>query len=173
MPVCVLSDMKNKDIFDTPQEVYVNGCLSCAWLGNWTKAFRESRTAHADDPRSGRLSILDRVQHIHAKVEYALYQSGSVMARDRDLSKIYVLEVRKKVFKLRKYSLDWVLRPFNDDQKAGKVERVASMLSIFEPLTAHACSWTLTEDKSWSYFSYNYEGKWALLRDSSMMKPKA
>jgi hypothetical protein len=48
----------------------------------------------------------------------------------------------------------------------------ASILSIFESLIAHARSWALTEDKSWFNFSYDYEGKWILVRDSSMTEPK-
>jgi hypothetical protein len=48
----------------------------------------------------------------------------------------------------------------------------ASMLGILEPLTAQARSWVLTEDDSWFYFSYDYERKWTLARDSSMTKPK-
>jgi hypothetical protein len=47
------------------------------------------------------------------------------------------------------------------------------MLSILESLIAHARFWVLTMDESWFYFSHDSEGKWALARDSSMMKPRA
>jgi hypothetical protein len=49
----------------------------------------------------------------------------------------------------------------------------ASMLSILEPLAAHARSWVLPGNESWFYFSYDYERKRAFGRDLSMMKPKA
>jgi hypothetical protein len=49
----------------------------------------------------------------------------------------------------------------------------ASMLSILEPLIVHARSWILTGDESWFDFSYDYEGKWTLARNSSMTKPRA
>jgi hypothetical protein len=47
------------------------------------------------------------------------------------------------------------------------------MLNILELLTVHARSWILTGNESWFYFSYAYEGKWVLARDSSMTKPNA
>jgi hypothetical protein len=46
----------------------------------------------------------------------------------------------KKVLKLKKYSLRYVQHTLNGDQKAAWAEIAASMLSIFEPLTAHAHS---------------------------------
>jgi hypothetical protein len=79
----------------------------------------------------------------------------------------------QNVLKLKKYSLRWVPHTLNDDKKAVRVEMAASMLSILEPLTAHVRSWVLAGDESWFYFSYDYEGKWALARDPSMTKPKA
>jgi hypothetical protein len=48
----------------------------------------------------------------------------------------------------------------------------ASMLSIPEPLTAHACFSGLTGDESWFDFSYEYECKGTLARDPSMTKPE-
>jgi hypothetical protein len=47
-----------------------------------------------------------------------------------------------------------------------------SMLSTLELLSAHVRSWAWTGNEFWSYFSYDYEDKWALARDSSMTKPK-
>jgi hypothetical protein len=95
------------------------------------------------------------------------------MTRDLCLSKTYVSEVLRKVLKLKKCSLRWVLHTLNDDQNASRVEMAVSMLSILESLTAHAHSWILTEDESWFYFSYDYKGKWSLAWDLSMTKPKA
>jgi hypothetical protein len=65
------------------------------------------------------------------------------------------------------------MHTLNGDEKAARVEMAASMLSILEPLTAHACSWVLAGDESWLYFTYDYECKWDLARDLSMTKPKA
>jgi hypothetical protein len=84
-----------------------------------------------------------------------------------------VLEALKKVLKLNKYSLRSTPHTLNDDQKIVKAEMTASMLSILEPFTDHARSWVLTGDESWFYFPCDYEGKWALARDSSMTKPEA
>jgi hypothetical protein len=136
--------MKNKDIFDKLQEPYGEGCLSYVWACKWAKAFREGRTSLANNARSGRPPIPDGVEHIRAKVECESYQSGSAMAQDIGLSKTHVLEVLKKVLKLRKYVLRWVPHILNDDQKDAGVEMAASMLSILEPLIAHVHSCVLT-----------------------------
>jgi hypothetical protein len=102
---------------------------------------------------------------MYANVECEPCQSGSAMARDFCLSRTDVLEVLNKVHELKNYSLCWVLHTLNEDQEAAGVETVASMLSILEPLTAHARSWGLNGDESWFDFSYDAEGKWALARD--------
>jgi hypothetical protein len=52
------------------------------------------------------------------------------MVWDLDPSKTYALEVLKKVSKLKKYSLRWVPRTLDDDQKIARVEIAASLLSI-------------------------------------------
>jgi hypothetical protein len=101
---CVLLDMKNKNNFDKRQEGYGDGCVSCAWVRECAKAFRDGRRSLADEPRSGRLPIPDGVELIRARVECELSQSGSAMARDLGRSKTYVLEVLKKILKLKKYS---------------------------------------------------------------------
>jgi hypothetical protein len=95
------------------------------------------------------------------------------MAGDLGLSKFEVLEVLKKVDRLEKYSLRWVPHSLCGDQKAAIVEVIVEMLSLMAPLTAHARSWALTGDESWFDFSYDYEGKRALARDSPMTKPQA
>jgi hypothetical protein len=84
------------------------------------------------------------------------------MARDLFLSKTYVLEILKKFLKLKKCSLHLVPRTLNGDHKSARVEMAVSMLSILEPLTAHARSWVLTGNESWFDFSYDYESKLAL-----------
>jgi hypothetical protein len=58
------------------------------------------------------------------------------MARDLGLSKTYVLEVLKKVLKLKKYSLRWFPHALAADYKAATVEMAVSMLSILESLIA-------------------------------------
>jgi hypothetical protein len=65
---CVLLDMKNKIIFDRPQEMDREGCVSYPCEGKWAKAFREGRTSLADDPRSGRRPIPDGFERICANV---------------------------------------------------------------------------------------------------------
>jgi hypothetical protein len=102
MPVCVRLDMKNKDIFDKPQETSKERYVSYAWIGKCAKVFREGRTSLANDSRSRRLPIPDAVERIRANVECEPYQSGSAMARDLDLSKTYILEVLKTVRTLKK-----------------------------------------------------------------------
>jgi hypothetical protein len=165
---CVVLDMKNKDIFDKLQEAYGEGCVSSAWLCKWAKAFRDSRASLADDARSGRPSIPDGVERIHAKVECGPYQSGLPMARDLCLSKIYVSEVLTKVVTLKKPHYIG-FRTFSTT-----ITRLpASMLSILEPLTAHTRSWLFTGNESWFDFSYDCEDKWAVARDPAMTKPKA
>jgi hypothetical protein len=104
MPVSYSFGHENKGIFDKLYETYGDGCVSYAWVGKWAKAFREGRTSLADDSRSERPPIPDRVERIHAKVECEPYQSDSAMARDLGLSKTYVLEVLEKVLKMKKYS---------------------------------------------------------------------
>jgi hypothetical protein len=141
------------------QETHGEGCVSDGWIGKWAKAFREGRISLADDPRSGRSRIPDGIERIHIKVECEPYQSDSAMAQDLGLSKTSVLEVLKKVLKLRQHSLCWVSHSLNEDEKAARVEMAASILSILELLAAHARSWGLTGDESWFYFSYYYEDK--------------
>jgi hypothetical protein len=108
-------DIKNKDIFDKPQNGYEKGCVSCTWGGKWAKPFRESRRSLADDRRSGRPPIPDRVERIRANVEYEPYQPSPAMARDLGLSKTYVLEVHQKVLQLKKYLLHSLLQILNGD----------------------------------------------------------
>jgi transposase len=132
--------MRNKDIFDKLQDAYGEGCVSYTWVSKWAKAFREGRISFADDFRSGRPPILNGVERICAKIKCWPYQSGSAIARNLGLSKIYVLEVLKKVLQMKKHSLCSVLHTLNNDQKAVKVEMRASMLSIREPLIAHSRS---------------------------------
>jgi hypothetical protein len=66
------------------------------------------------------------------------------MARDLGLSKTYVSEALRTVRKL-----------LEGDEKVARVEMTASMLSILEPLAAHARSWVLPGNESWFYFSYD------------------
>jgi hypothetical protein len=47
-----------------------------------------------------------------------------------------------------------------------------SILSILESLIDHARSWILNENESWFYFSYDYDGKWALVLEPAMTKAK-
>jgi hypothetical protein len=63
----VLLCIENKDIFDKRQEAYGEGCVSYAWLEKLAKAFREVHQTLADDFRSRKPPISNRVEHIHAK----------------------------------------------------------------------------------------------------------
>jgi transposase len=70
---CVLSGMRNKDVFDKLQDAYGEVCVSYAWVGKWAKGFREGGTSLADDARSRRPLIPDEVERIRANVECEPY----------------------------------------------------------------------------------------------------
>jgi hypothetical protein len=152
MPVfCSVGHEKQGRFRQATRDVWEE-CVSYAWVGKWAKAFREGQALLADDPPIRKTSNSRWSRRIHIKFECEPYQSGLAMARDLGLSKTYVLEVLKNIFKLKEYSLRWVPHILNDNQNATTVEMAASMLSILERLTPHALFSVLAGNESWLYF---------------------
>jgi hypothetical protein len=116
---CILVDMRNKNIFDRLQEAYGEKCVSCVWVGKRTKTFREGHPSLADDLRSGRHPISDGVERIPAKIECEPYQYDLVTAQDPGLFNTYILEILRKVLKLKKILI--TLRSAHSQQRSKKL----------------------------------------------------